>query len=173
MFDRPPPAGYIAEWTERVAAPETPPAGDTLPLVLFRVGPEWLALAVTHAVEVAPYRSARRLPHHPPDGLLAGLVNIRGDLHLSVSLARLLNLDPAPVGDAAKRRLLVTAGDGGRWVFPADDVAGVRHVRHADRKPPPDTAAGGFVDGVFDWNGRAVGILDATRLFAELARKVR
>jgi chemotaxis-related protein WspD len=175
LFDRPPPPGYVAEWTARVAEPDPPPDGDTLPVVLFRVGPEWLALDVGHAVEVAPHRPVRRLPHHPPDGLVAGLVNIRGELHLAVSLARLLGLDAAPAGDPARRRLLVAAGAGGRWVFPADEVQGVRHVRRADRRPPPDTvtAATAFTGGVFAWDGRAVGHLDAGRLFAELARRVR
>ncbi len=173
LFDRPPPAGYLAEWTARVAAPDDPPAGDTVPLVLFRTGPEWLALDVAHAVEVAPDRAIRRLPHHPPDGLLAGLVNIRGELQLAVSLARLLNLLPTPAGDPTRRRMLVAEGDGGRWVFPADEVADVRHVRRANFQPPPATAAGGFAAGVFAWDGRAVGHLDAPRLFAELARRVR
>ena len=173
LFDRPPPAGYLREWTDRAAAPPAPPAGDTLPVVVFRVGPEWLALDVSRAVEVAPHRPPRRLPHHPPDGLLAGLVSVRGELLPAVSLAHLLKLDPAPAGDPAKRRLLVAEGDGGRWVFPTDEVADVRHVRRADRQPPPATAAGGLAAGVFPWDDRAVGHLDAGRLFAELARRVR
>ena len=173
LFDRPAPPGYRAEWTARAAAPADPPAGASDPVVLFRVGPEWLGLAVAHAVEVAPDRPARRLPHHPPDGLLLGLVNVRGELLPAVSLSHLLKLDAAPAADPAKRRLLVADGGGGRWVFPADEVADVRHLRRADRQPPPSTAAGGLTAGVVPCDGRAVGLLDGPRLFAELGRRVR
>jgi chemotaxis-related protein WspD len=173
LFDRPPPPGYLAEWTARAAAPDPPPAGDTAAVVLFRVAAEWLALDVAQAVEVAAFRPVRRLPHHPADGLVSGLVNIRGELQLAVSLVHLLKLDPAPAGDPARRRLVVADGGSGRWVFPADEVADVRHVPAADRRPPPDTAAGGFARGVFPWGNRMVGHLDGPRVFAELARRVR
>ncbi|MFO0851071.1 MAG: chemotaxis protein CheW [Gemmataceae bacterium] len=105
LYDRSPPADYLAEWTDRIAAPDPPPPGDTLPVVLFRVGPEWLALDVKHTVEVAPARTVRRVPHQTA-GLLAGLVNIRGELQLAVSLRHLLGLDPEAEEPPTARHLV-------------------------------------------------------------------
>lgn len=174
LYDRRPPADYLAEWTDRIAAPDPPPPGDTLPVVLFRVGPEWLALDVKHTVEVAPARTVRRVPHQN-GGLLAGLVNIRGELQLAVSLRHLLGLDPAPEEPPTARHL-VAEHDGARWVLPVDEVFDIRHTRAADLGPVPDTvslAAATLTRGVFRWDDRAVGHLDPDRLFAALKRGFR
>jgi chemotaxis-related protein WspD len=175
LYDRPPPAGYTDEWTDRLARPDPPPPGETVPVVLFRVGGEWLALDVRHAAEVAPARTVRRVPHQTDD-LLAGLVNIRGELHLAVSLRRLLGIDDPDDRDGTKRRLLVAEAGGARWVFPVDEVHDIEHFRRADLGNLPATVAAGsavYTRGVFRWRERAVGYLDPDRLFAALRRSFR
>ncbi len=174
---RPPPPGYTDDWTARLAAADPPPPGPTTTVVLFRVGPEWYALDVAHAVEVAPVRVVRRVPHQS-NAVLAGLVNLRGELHLAVDLTTLFGgptVEPRPV-DAAGRRLLVIERDGVRWVIVADAVHDIRHVAEAEIGPVPATVAAGggpFTRGVFRWDGHAVGTLDPARLFAALAGAFR
>jgi chemotaxis-related protein WspD len=176
LFDRPPPAGYADEWADRIARPDAPPAGRTVPVVLFRVAGEWLALDVAFAVEAAPVPVVRRVPHQR-DRVLAGLVNIRGELLPAVSLRDLLGAgdgDPA-TADPAKRRLLVAERDGVRWAFVADEVFDVRHLPEADLGAVPGTVKAGatFTRGVFRWDDRAVGYLDPDRLFGALKRSFR
>jgi chemotaxis signal transduction protein len=108
-------------------------------VVLFRVGPEWLAMDVRHTVEVAPARPIRRVPHQA-GGLLAGLVNVRGELQLAVSLRHLLGVDAMSEGSANPRHL-VAEHDGARWVFPADEVFDIRHFRADELGAVPDTVS--------------------------------
>src|SRR5262245_12198327 len=103
FLDAPSPTGYLEEWTQRLAAPEEESATDLHSVLVFRLAEEWLALPVRVLVEVTPPYPVHRIPHRA--GLLAGLVNIRGELHLCVHLARLLGsggreappLSPSPL----------------------------------------------------------------------------
>ncbi len=177
LFDRSPPEGYAAEWADRLAAPEPPRAGATHPVVLFRVGEEWYALDVRVAVEVAPRRPVRRVPHQS-DRVLAGLVNIRGELQLAVSLPHLLGTSDAPADatGGVSARLLVIEQAGARWVLVVDAVEDLHYApAEALTGLPATVAVGGrvFTRSVFAWAGRSVGYLDADRLFAALRRTFR
>ena len=123
LYDRPPPAGYSDEWANRIAGPGQSVGGRTLPVVVFRVGSEWLALDVGLAVEVAPVRTIRRVPHQT-DEVLVGLVNIRGELQLAVSLQRLLGSE-GPAGGAAGFSVIVRRALAAGQQGPAD-VDGLR-----------------------------------------------
>lgn len=177
LYERPPPTGYTDDWTDRIAAADPPPPPPTIPVVLFQVADEWLALDVADTVEVSPLRTVRRVPHQS-DALLAGLVNIRGELQLAIALGHLLGIgngtkEPA---DPARRRLLVVERGGGRWVFLVDAVYDIFHFRRTDLGDLPATVAAGgavYCRGVFRWKERAVGYLDADRLFPALKRSFR
>src|SRR5262245_7888847 len=90
FLDAPSPDGYLDEWTERLAAPVDEAASDLQSVLTFRLGEEWLALPVQVLLEVTTPRPVHRVPHR--GGLLAGLVNNRGELHLCVRLAQLLGI---------------------------------------------------------------------------------
>jgi chemotaxis-related protein WspD len=176
LYDRDPPPGYTEEWTDRIAAAEPLPPGPSIPAVVLRVASEWLALGVEHVAEVAPAQAVRRVPHQT-DRVFAGLVNIRGELHLAISLRHLLGVaDEDPATTAAGRRWLVVQRAGARWVLVTDEVVDVEHVPADSLAPLPETVATGpavMTRGVFPWNGRAVGLLDPDRLFAALKRSFR
>src|SRR5207248_4323813 len=141
LFERPPPAEYVAEWTHRLADDDTTTSGDLLAVIVFRLGEEWLCLDVRNAVEVAPVRGAQRIPHRS-DRLLRGLVNIRGELHLCVELRELLGIDGQATSDAAAR-LLVVEHRRQRWVFRADEVLGVHRLPLPQMRDVPATVARG------------------------------
>ena len=173
FLDSPPPCGYLDEWTDRLAAPESDGCGDELSVLVFRLGEEWLALPIASLVEVTHTRTPHRVPHR--GGLLAGLVNIRGELHLCARLDLLLGLAR---GDATpeKPRLVVIRREGEGWVFAADEVDQVHRVPVRDLTPPPPTlarAAARLTRGVFVSGRRAVGLLDEARVFQSLAERVR
>src|SRR5262249_15534027 len=90
FLDGPSPDGYLDEWTWRWSAPVEEAAADLESVLIFRLGEEWLALPVRVLLEVTPAKSVHRIPHR--GGLLAGLVNVRGELHLCVWLAQLLGV---------------------------------------------------------------------------------
>lgn len=174
FFDRGAPAGYLEDWAAILEEPATAVEAGTTSVLVFRLDTEWFALAAPVLVEVTTVRPLHRIPHRTGGGL-AGIVNIRGQLQLCVSLHALLGLAGGPgaaAGDAAAARMLVVerAGDRGieRWVLGADEVAGVHRLARTAVRPVPSTvsqAQARCSAALFDWQDRTIGLLDEARLF--------
>src|SRR5579884_2207850 len=150
--------------------------------LLFRLGGEWLALPASALHEVISVRPIHRIPFH--GGLLAGVVNVRGELHLAIRMDHLLGIthgaeadDGLPSGTGKTiPRLLVAGRDAETWVFRVDHVDRVYRLAMQSLKPAPPTrgrAASRFTRGVFRWKERAVGLLDEERLFEAVRTSVR
>lgn len=175
FLDAPSPPDYLDEWTDRLAVADVIDAGGVLGVLVFRLADEWLGLPVGVLVEVTHTRTPHRVPHR--GGLLAGLVNIRGELHLCVRLDRLLGI-ASPVGPpkGGNPRLVVVRQDGDGWAFAADEVDQVRRVPARELVPPAPTlsrAAARLTRGVFQQDGRSVGLLDDARVFHALRERTR
>ncbi len=181
FLDAPSPDGYLEEWTARLAEPEQQQPRDLVSVLVFRLGEEWLALPVETVVEVTPPRPVRRVPFR--GGLLAGLVNVRGELHLCVRLDRLLgaaeetSAASAALPEAVRAARLLVVGRGGEvWVFAVDAVDRVYRFPAGDLAGTPPTlarASARFTRGVFRCEDRAVGYLDDQRLFEALRTRIR
>lgn len=101
---------------------------DTLSLLAFRLGEQWLGLPCTHVREVAPQRKTRRLAHRSK-GRLEGLVSVRGELQLCVSLIEVLELGSreGQTGDAV-RLVMVAPPEQAPLAFRSDAVHGTLHL---------------------------------------------
>ncbi|HEY3790059.1 MAG TPA: chemotaxis protein CheW [Urbifossiella sp.] len=174
FLDAPPPEGYSAEWAERLAVPEEETAGDLLGALVFRLGDEWLAMPVGTLVEVTHPRPVHRVPHR--GGLLAGLVNIRGELHLCVRLDLLLGIDLPADSLVNRPRLIAIRRDSDGWVFSADEVDQVHRIAADELRTTPPTlsrSSSRLARGIFTRDGRAIGLLDEDRLFHSFRERVR
>jgi chemotaxis-related protein WspD len=181
FFDRPAPEGYLAEWTLWLASSEElarHEAGENLAesdrervgVLIFRLGREWLAFRIQTVAEVTVPRPVHRIPHRSNE-ILVGLVNLRGQLQLCVSLYGLLGVEMAPgppshaqphpqghghgslaeSGPAAAAGLgsspgsrLVVLHDRERsesWVFAAEEVLGVHRLPRSLMRGVPSTLA--------------------------------
>lgn len=179
FLDAPPPASYLEEWTERLISPLEETGGDVQSVLIFRLGEEWLALRVQVLVEVTGPRPVHCIPHRA--GLLAGLVNIRGELHLCVHLAQLLgfkaqgNVRPSPNSQGGLPRLIVVGSEDGRWVFPVDEVDQVYRFSPNELTGTPATvarSAGRLTRAVLAWRDRSIGYLDDAQLFRALRKRI-
>jgi len=172
LLDRPAPAGYVKEWTHFLARPKEAEAGFTDTAMVFRIGPEWLALHARLCVEIVSMRPIRRVPHRS-DRMLMGLTSVRGELLLCFSLANLLGLAPsAPADSPSLPRLLVTRKDRFSLAFPVDEVLGLqRYHRDAEQAIPATVAHADpqFSRGMLAAHGRMIGLLDDERVFHALA----
>ncbi len=188
FFDRAAPDGYLEAWREILEEPETAIEADSVSFLVFRLAKEWLALPATALVEVTPIRRLHALPHRRGTAL-AGLVNIRGQLRLCVSLHAILGLPGGPGqpgavpaggdGSESPPRLLVLERKEDRttdlWVIGADDVAGVHRVQRSALRPVPSTvsqSAARCSSALFDWHEKTVAVLDEIRLFESLRQAV-
>jgi chemotaxis-related protein WspD len=173
VLDRPFLPQVRREWTEHFAQPKQLTAPARASALVFRIGAEWLALGTQAFLEVAEHRPVHSLPHRQR-GVVLGLVNIRGELLICVSLGRLLGLDSKPPRSERGQncgRLLVTGWDRNRLVFPADEVCGIHRFQMSELSEPPATLAKSsfsYTQGLLSWAGRTVGLLDAERLFPSL-----
>jgi len=178
FFDRGAPEGYLEDWRAILEEPTAAVETGTTSVLVFRLEKEWFALPAQVLVEVTTVRPLHRIPHRTAGGL-AGIVNIRGQLQLCMSLHGLLGLAGGPgtpvAGDAAAARMLVVEGGGDRgaerWVLGADEVAGVHRLARTAVRPVPSTvshAQARCSAALFDWQDRTVGLLDEQRLFEGL-----
>jgi len=191
FFDRDPPPGYLETWRQILEEPAADSDGETTSVLVFRLAKEWFALPAAVLVEVTMPRALHRVPHR--GGGLTGLVNIRGQLQLCMSLHALTGIDDTPNAETARAtpgaeadslsvpaaRLLVLERDAAagteRWVVGVDEVAGVYRLPRTAARGVPSTVGQTpqrCSTALFDWQGRTVGLLDERLVFEGLATMV-
>lgn len=181
LLDRELPPEYLDEATTLLARPQPPKVTGLRAAVLFRIGVEWFALPVGLLVEVVERRPVHSMPHSACK-FFKGLVNIRGELQVCISLTKLLGL-PKRSEDQKSRhsvfeRLLVVKRDGHHLVFPVSEVYGLTRYHPGELRASPATAqrsSGSFVRAALPWRPPAtmaaarreidVGLLDDEHLF--------
>jgi chemotaxis-related protein WspD len=176
LLERAAPPGYRDEWTHLLAQVK-PAAQSERSVLVFRLAEEWLAVETSLCAEVAEWRAPHRIAHRPAH-LLAGMVNIRGELSLCVSLHGVLGLHADARGE--RRRLVVVSREGVTWVFTADEVRGVVRFAEAEVENTPMSVAAGLAPltrRVFRWRvadepERRVGLIDGDALFTALRGSV-
>lgn len=171
FFERPPPPGYVARWTE-VLREEPAAAEDTsmASAVVFRVEDEWLGLPTKAAAFVAPEVSLRRLAGRS-NRVFAGLGLFLGELALAVSLRGLLGLGPPR---ASQVRWLAMGPPPERWVFDIDELSGVIRYPEAARSGAPASRASvvTYLSGVIRTPDRTFGLLDPAALDGAFLRSL-
>lgn len=174
MRQRDTPPGYLDAQAQAAAQPLALREPQQTAFV-FQLGRDWLALDTACVVEVAPSLPIHRVAHRA--GLLAGVVNVRGQLLLAVRLAELLEATPAPEATTAQavRRTVVISHAGDTWAFVADQVEGVRPFAAAQRTAAPVTlspALAAVTLGTLPWGEGRVVLLDSPPLFELLRQRV-
>jgi chemotaxis-related protein WspD len=176
LLNRPLPPGHLREWTSHFANPERVEAAGAKTTFIFRVAGEWLSLPPPLFLEILEARPVHSLPHRRK-GAVLGLVNVRGELLICVSLHALLGLEALKNGKqpAGGARLLVIGRRDGRFVFPADEVHGVHRYDPGALKKTPATVAKStpvHTAGVLEWGDKSVGCLDEEALFSTFNRSL-
>lgn len=166
LLDSELPDGYVDERTSHYAAARHGESHATGAFTLFRIGAEWLCLPASAVSEITSMRTIHKLPHRAP--VVLGVVNVRGELLICLSLGRMLGVEPAPAPpeDAAVvyPRLVVLASDQGRLVFPVDEMHGIERFGPGALQEVPASigkAAATYTSAMLPWGERSVGCLDA------------
>lgn len=178
LLDARSPADYRQEWTAHLAE-RTAVADAGQPFLVFRIGDEWLALNISTMEEVGETRPIHTLPHRR-EGVLLGVINVRGELLACVSVGRLLGIAKgvgtgAALPEKSAGRMLVVSHAGERFAFPVTEVRGVQHLALPAEPPPPaldDQVMGAAGRSRVEWRGRSVCCLDEDKLFAALNRSL-
>jgi len=175
LLEQAAPEGYLEQWADLLARAQAEEPAEVVATVVFRLGEECLALPAADFAEVVEVPPIHSLPHRLSRTLL-GLVNVRGELELCVSLAEMLGIElAADAGRPARPRLAVIERDGEAWVFPVDEVIGVLRVDRRELVPPPATVTrddSALTAALFQLGGERVALLDGDLLFARLRRAI-
>lgn len=178
VLERPVPEDYRREWTERFAQPEAAAEAAANSVLVFRLGDEWLGIDSRYISEVTHVGKVHSVPHRT-DRVIKGLINIRGELRLCVSIGSILHLEKATENHFVDReileRMILVEKDDQSFVFPVSEVYGI--VRYADQqvRALPATVAHAkskLTTGIVAWKEHSVGILDHELLFYALAKGV-
>jgi chemotaxis-related protein WspD len=179
LLDAEPPPDYLAHWTRQAAQPAGRAEIETLSVVVFRIGAEWLALPTPVLKEIVSLRTIHSLPHRR-GGTTLGLVNIRGELLVCFSLQELLGLQVvgAPPEDRRRvlaARFLVLEAEGKRAVCAVDEVHGIARFHAGEVTPVPATiakASVAYTRSVLAWQKQSVGLLDEQLLLHTVNRNL-
>lgn len=177
LLDTDLPADHLTRWTPHVAQEKALIELDRHSVVVFRIGDEWLALPTILFKEIASIGVIHSVPHQH-NGVVLGLTNIRGELLVCISLRELLGQQQATEHKRDKHhvvdgRFMVMQREGGRVVFPVDEVHGVSHFNPHDQSPVPATlakATATYTRALLPWQQKSVGLLDDQLLFYTINR---
>ncbi|MEA5577154.1 chemotaxis protein CheW [Anabaena sp. UHCC 0451] len=194
LLERSIPDKYQQEWTQFFAGtklatgnrqkylqPESDILTKTkkLQVGIFRLQREWLALSAQVLKETISPSLIHAIPHRSNE-ILKGLVNIRGELQLCISLSNLLHLEttqtlPEALSPIVYARMIVIQKEGFTWVFPVDEFYGLYRFHEHELRDTPNSATSAintYTKGFFHWESRSLSYIDEELLFMSLQRKV-
>lgn len=184
LLDRAPDAQAVQRATGEVAAQAADLRALAGSLFVFRLGGEWLGLPAAIVDEVLEPRPVHSLPHRR-EGLVRGLVNVRGQLTVCVALESLLQIDSARAAGVAAgaasqagvlgRRLVVLSAQGQSVAFESDEVHGAHRYDPAAVGELPGTvalASAAFSVGMLALDQRSVGLLDDGLVLSAINRRL-
>lgn len=173
LLERVPPPGYLDDWKTFLAQPTVRSSGVMQSLVIFRLDRNWLALPTYLFENVVEPRTVHSLPHNR-NGAVLGLVSVRGDLVVCVSLGHLVSETPVDtkrrISGAFPRDIVIEREDN-RWAFPVSEVHGVVRVPRGNYLDPSHYNGGlrkECLSGVLPWRDTQVACLDDVVLLRTL-----
>jgi chemotaxis-related protein WspD len=177
LLQRPASAEYLQEWETYVSSHKASATGSQIvPVVIFRIGKEFLALSTAVVGQVTETKAVHRIPHQR-GRIVRGLVNINGRLRLFVGMSSLLEIDSAnsAMDTGQKHSMMVLEKESDVWAFEVSEVCGVYHCELAQLHNVPVNVAkstANYLKGVFVWNGNSAGYLDDDLLVFSLRKSL-
>ncbi|MBC5796771.1 MAG: chemotaxis protein CheW [Sphaerospermopsis sp.] len=194
LLERSIPANYQNEWTQFFSdtkaegknklinfpnSSEIVTTKQTLTVAIFRLQREWLALPAHILKETISPTGIHTIPHRSNE-ILKGLVNIRGELQLCISLSNLLHLEtiqnlPLALSPIVYSRMIVIEKGGNTWVFPVDEFYGLYQFDDDELRSLPNSKTSTintYTKGFFHWQSCSLSLIDDELLFMSLKRKV-
>ncbi|HUT64354.1 MAG TPA: chemotaxis protein CheW [Anaerolineae bacterium] len=177
LFDYEIPKGYRKEQTKLIASSVQTEIPGTTFIIVFRLGNEWLALKSEYVQEVKEILPVHSVPFRSTN-MLKGLVNINGELIPCISVTDIFGLS----GDIEEhpqhiiyKRMIVVIKNGERFVFPVDEILGIRRISIDKLQKIPATlskSSKALTRGILKLNEKVIGLLDEVKFFESLQRSL-
>jgi chemotaxis-related protein WspD len=147
-------------------------------VVIFRLGDEWFSMPVSVFSEVNPMKMIHNLPHNKSK-ILRGVVNIRGELKICVSIGYLIGLNKGKRNENSNNnttnRLIMISKDNYEIVFPVTEIAGIHRYDSSELNKCPSTIPGGsdhYFSGSVEWRNNDVACIDEESLFKAISKAI-
>ena len=173
LLEREPPPNYINDWTELLARTNQTTLAKSRTVLAFRIGDELVAISIELVKEIVDMGRMHRIPHKD-NKIIRGLVSIRGELKLCVSIGGLLGIKKGGLSYVnqhlpySSEHLVVTVYGENEFVFPVSEVIGLRRVDPGALQNAPSTISNTMsssITGIYVIDGRNFGMLDEAKLF--------
>jgi len=180
MLERKLPEDYENTWARIYAQGKPESVTGTQSVTIFRLGEEWLALPTENIDEITDVCTLHVIPHHH-GRVLRGLVNLRGQLKLCVSLGLLMDIDKGDLHTGKEnkqriyQRMIAVSHNNSDYVFLVSEVCGTHRYHPKELQSPPATlsqATGTYTRGIIQYEGREIACLDAELLFYSLEKSL-
>lgn len=180
MLERRLPEQYETKWAKIYSENKKEKIAGTESVTIFRLGDEWMALPTNIIEEVTDVCHIHSLPHQRTN-ILRGIMNLRGQLNLCISLGQLMDIEKAKniiANDASNRiyeRIIAVRYNETSFVFLVSEVKGTYRYRENELKDPPSTlskAKSTFTKGLLVWEDHDVACIDTELLFYNLEKKL-
>ena len=178
LLSRQHPEGYLEEWSQRLQQPPAKEVVDTIPVLIFRIGKEWLGINVHNIAGITSVSNVHKVPHRT-NKILLGLANVGGELEICISLSALLGLHVDDAINASEYqhaypRMLVMSRESERYVSKVSEVFGVLHFETDLMEAPPVTvthALSTYSQGIFMHKRFKVALLDDELIYHSIHSK--
>lgn len=180
LLERKADESYIVEWTELLQEHRTTLSKkETVSIVVFRLGKEWLGMSTVIFHEVAERRAVHKIPHLKSPTLM-GLTNFRGQLRICIDMHKFLEISPTEhmskkTSSVVYQRMVAIQQEEDFWIFPVDEVLGIHSFDLTMQTNVPVTVSkstANYMKGVLPWKNIQVGLLDEGLLLYSLKRSL-
>jgi chemotaxis-related protein WspD len=173
LLNREAPLEYLNEWREKLSKPKIEKETEAISVAIFRLFSGFFAMETKYFHEVTEPVTIHRVPHRR-ESVLQGIVNVRGDIQLCVSIAGLLGIENVHEKTPAQNSftmLAVIEKHGERWAFLTDEVCGIYRVDPAQFSEAANLSR--VIKKTFVWEGKEVLYIDTDLLFENLSKEVK
>ena len=178
LLNRPLDDEYLDEWRRILSQPVNTRDEDSTSALIFRLGDEWFGINTSIVREITYCSKHHSLPHRK-NPVLRGIVSVRGDILLCVSLGYLFGLHKSMKQHEEHvhihERYVVISDDEDTYTFPASEIRHIAHYNENTLESTPSTLnsdASSYIRGIFQYQDANVGLIDHTLLFHSLHRNI-
>jgi len=162
LLDRELPENYTAENTESYKTTKADQDNASLSCIIFRIESEWYALKTALLAEICETCEIHTIPHNKQK-ILSGVVNIRGEIEICISLKELCTNVSHDKNSTHHARMIIINLDSGKYAYHADEVMGIFKIDESEIKQAPTSiSATGthLIQGMFDFKETSIGLID-------------
>jgi len=180
ILEQPLSEDYLKDWASIYSREKEKNLVGTNSSLVFRLGDEWYSIPNDAIVEVTEIRVIHSIPHAKSKAL-RGVVNIRGELKICVSIGHMLGISKGMKQKNKSKytsyeRMIVMLCEEQQFVFPVSEVLGSFRYKDDDIKAPPATVSNAkatFTTGMLSLDNKTIACLDHTLIFNSLRRNVK